>query len=101
MAAMLPVGDVPAGWTLSKLGERHLETFNADNLFEKIDGRAESFIQYDVRGMAYADFHPNGDESADVQVYIFDMGDTLKALGKYGAGKSLAANEPRSRADGS
>jgi hypothetical protein len=88
IAAMLPLGDVPAGWTLVKLGDKHLETFNADNLFEKIDGRAESFIQYDVRGMAYADFHPNGDESADVQVYVFEMGDSLKALGKYGAEKS-------------
>jgi hypothetical protein len=88
IAAMLPLSDVPPGWTLAKLGERHIETFNADNLFEKIDGRAESFIQYDVRGMAYADFHPDGDESSDVQVYVFEMGDTLKALGKYGAEKS-------------
>jgi hypothetical protein len=87
IAAMLPLSDVPPGWTLSKLGERHIETFNADNLFEKIDGRAESFIQYDVRGMAYADFHPDGDETADVQVYVFEMGDTLKALGKYGSEK--------------
>ena len=87
IAAMLPLSDVPAGWTLAKLGERYIETFNADNLFEKIDGRAESFIQYDVRGMAYTDFHPNGDESANVQVYVFEMGDTLKALGKYGSEK--------------
>ena len=84
---MLPLGDLPPGWTLGKLGERHLETFNAENLFEKIDGRAESFIDYGVQGMAYADFHPTGDESADVQVYIFEMGNTLKALGKYAAEK--------------
>src|SRR5262249_4303191 len=44
LAAMLPLTNLPPGWTLGKLGERHLETFNADNLFEKIDGRAESFI---------------------------------------------------------
>jgi len=84
---MLPLSDVPPGWTLGKLGELHLETFNAENLFEKIDGRAESFLDYDVRGMAYADFHPNGDESADVQVYIFEMGNSLKALGKFGSEK--------------
>jgi hypothetical protein len=87
IAAMLPLSDLPPGWTLGKLGERHLETFNAENLFEKIDGRAESFIDYSVRGMAYADFHPTGDESADVQVYIFEMGNTLKAMGKYAAEK--------------
>jgi hypothetical protein len=87
LAAMLPLSDLPPGWILGKLGERHLETFNAENLFEKIDGRAESFIDYGVRGMAYADFHPTGDDSADVQVYIFEMGNTLKALGKYAAEK--------------
>ena len=38
-------------------------------------------------GMAYADYHPTGDDSADVQVYIFEMGNTLKALGKYAAEK--------------
>ena len=42
-------------------GRRHLETFNADNLYEKIDGRAESFIQYGVKGMAYTFYHPTGD----------------------------------------
>jgi hypothetical protein len=87
LAAMLPLTNLPQGWTLGKLGERHLETFNADNLFEKINGRAESFIDYGVRGMAYADFHPTGDDSADVQVYIFEMGNTLKALGKYASEK--------------
>ena len=50
LAAMLPLGDLPPGWTVGKLGEQHLETFNADNLFEKIDGRAESFLQYGVQG---------------------------------------------------
>ena len=33
---MLPLIDPPAGWTVGKSGEKHLETFNADNLFEKI-----------------------------------------------------------------
>ncbi len=64
------------------LGERHLETFNADNLFEKIDGRAESFLQYDVKGMAYANLHPTADESNELQVYIFEMSDGLEALRK-------------------
>ena len=87
IAGMLPLTDLPEGWELSKSGEKHLETFNAENLFEKIDGRAESFVQYDVKGMAYASFHPAGDDSADVQVYIFEMGGALKALGKYGSEK--------------
>lgn len=87
IAAMLPLAGLPAGWTIAKSGNKHLETFNADNLYEKIDGRAESFIQYDVQGMAYASYHPTGDTDNDVQLYIFEMADPLKALGKYGSEK--------------
>ena len=87
IAAMLPFSDLPPGWTVGKSGNRHLETFNADNLYEKIDGRAESFVQYSVKGMAYAFYHPSGDPSNELQLYIFEMGDALKALGKYGSEK--------------
>jgi len=92
LAAMLPLDNLPPEWTVGKLGEHYLETFNADNLFEKIDGRAESFVQYDVKGMAYANFHPTNDESNELQVYIFEMKDALKAFGKYGSEKSEDAN---------
>jgi hypothetical protein len=87
IAAMLPLAELPPDWTVAKSGDRHLETFNADNLYEKIDGRAESFIQYGVKGMAYAFYHPAGDPSNELQLYIFEMGDPLKALGKYGSEK--------------
>lgn len=87
IAAMLPMSDLPPGWTVGKSGERHLETFNAENLYEKIDGRAESFLQYGVKGMAYAFYHPTGDPSNELQLYIFEMPDSLKALGKYGSEK--------------
>ncbi len=83
IAAMLPLAGLPAEWTIGKSGDRHIESFNADNLYEKIDGRAESFIQYSVKGMAYAFYHPAGDPSNELQLYIFEMGDSLKALGKY------------------
>jgi hypothetical protein len=87
IARFLPLDDVPAGWVAPKSGAKHLETFNAENLFEKIDGRAESFIQYDVVGMAYTYFHPEGDEASEAQVYIFEMASALKAFGKYGSEK--------------
>ena len=78
LAGMLPLSGLPAEWTLGKPGDRHLETFNADNLYEKIDGRAESFIQYGVKGMAYAFYHPTGDPSSELQLYVFEMADSLK-----------------------
>jgi hypothetical protein len=87
LAGMLPLSGLPSEWTLGKPGDRHLETFNADNLYEKIDGRAESFIQYGVKGMAYAFYHPTGDPSSELQLYVFEMADSLKALGKYGSEK--------------
>ena len=91
IALMLPLADIPAGWEVGKSGAKHLETFNAENLFEKIDGRAESFIQYDVKGMAYTYYHPIGDDSNEIQIYIFEMANPLKALGKYGSEKPEGA----------
>ena len=37
--------------------------------------------------MAYAFYHPTGDPSNELQLYVFEMGDPLKALGKYGSEK--------------
>jgi hypothetical protein len=87
LAAMIPLSDLPSGWTAGKSGEKYIETFNADNLYEKIDGRAESFLQYGVKGMAYCFYHPSSDPSNEIQLYVFEMADPLKALGKYGSEK--------------
>jgi hypothetical protein len=87
IAAMLPLSGLPAEWTVGKSGAHYIESFNAENLYEKIDGRAESFLQYGVKGMAYAFYHPTGDPSNEIQLYIFEMPDALKALGKYGSEK--------------
>jgi len=89
LASMLPLVEIPAGWTVSKYGSKHLETFNADNLYEKIDGRAESFTQNNVIGTAYTSYHPVGDDSNEVQVYIFefDHSKPLRAQSKYSSEK--------------
>jgi hypothetical protein len=87
LAGMVPLSSLPPDWTVGKPGDHYLETFNADNLYEKIDGRAESFIQYGVKGMAYTFYHPTDDKSNELQLYVFEMADSLKALGKYGSEK--------------
>ena len=87
LAALLPLSEIPQGWEVGESGDRYLESFNAENLYEKIDGRAESFLQYDVVGMAYTFYHPEGDPANEVQLYIFEMASPLKALGKYGTEK--------------
>lgn len=87
LAEMLPLSGLPEGWEVGELGGKRLETFNAENLYEKINGRAESFIQYGVTGMACAFFHPVGDETLEAYLYIYQMGDALKAFGKYSSEK--------------
>ncbi|GIW88473.1 MAG: hypothetical protein KatS3mg108_2797 [Isosphaeraceae bacterium] len=92
LARLLPLDQVPAGWNVGDLGGRHIETFTADNLFEKINGRAESFLQYSVTGMAYAQFEPVEDpEAGDVQLYVYAFVDPLRALGKYGSERPAEA----------
>ena len=89
LAAMLPLSELPQGWEVTKYNTKHLETFNADNLFEKIDGRAESFTQNNVVGMAYTSYHPVGDDSNEIQVYIFefDHSKPFRAQSKYNSEK--------------
>lgn len=88
LARMLPLGGLPQGWALRARGDDPpFETFNDENLYEKMDGRADSFRQFGVRGMACASYHPAGDDGREVQIYIFEMGDPFKALGKYGSEK--------------
>jgi len=100
LAALLPLTDLPEGWEVGPSGDRYLETFNADNLFEKIDGRAESFLQYDVVGMAYTFYHPEDNPANEVQLYIFEMDNALKALGKYGSERPNDAEPLELGADG-
>ncbi len=91
LAEMLPLSDLPAGWNLSKLPgvspPKYVETFNAENLYEKMDGRAESFIQNGVKGMACCSYHPGKDEDAEVQLFVFEMGDALRAGAKFDSEK--------------
>ena len=89
LAAMLPLADLPAGWEVAKIGAKHLEAFNDQNMFEKIDGRAESFTQNNVTGMVYSSYHPIGDDSNEVQLYIFefDHSKPLRAQTKFNSEK--------------
>ena len=53
-------------------------------LYEKIDGHAESFIDYKICEMAYTrTTQPAADESNEVQLFIFEMSDPVNALGKF------------------
>jgi len=64
------------GWTLS--GD--VAIYNADNLWEYIDGAAELFIEYDVQTCMTADLSA-GDVIVTIELY--DMGSPLNAFGVF------------------
>jgi predicted small lipoprotein YifL len=72
LGAFLP----SSGWTRSKPSQ----PYSADNLWEFIDGAADTYVSYGVQQALGAGFRQAG---ADVDVEIYDMGDALHAFGIY------------------
>jgi hypothetical protein len=64
------------GWTLAS----EVLTYDADNLWEYINGAAELFVQYDVQTCRTADL-ASGDLVVTVDLY--DMGSPLNAFGVF------------------
>jgi len=77
LAALVPRLD---GWALSEAARSYFP----DDLFEYIDGAAESYLSYDFRELAVADFGKTGGD-ATMTLEIYDMGTPLNAFGIYGA----------------
>ncbi len=55
--------------------------YSPDNLFEYINGNAELFISYDFRNLITLTY--NKDESTEITVDIFDMGNPANAYGVF------------------
>ncbi|HPW18056.1 MAG TPA: hypothetical protein PLP83_06710 [Candidatus Aminicenantes bacterium] len=68
------------GWALTEA----VRSFFPDDLFEYIDGAAESYLGYDFRELAVADFERAGSDAA-LTVEIYDMGTALNAFGIFGS----------------
>jgi hypothetical protein len=68
------------GWTLSEAPR----SFFPNDLFEYIDGAAESFLSYDFRELVVADYEKRG-TSATLTLEIYDMGLPVNAFGIFGA----------------
>jgi hypothetical protein len=66
------------GWTLSESPQ----TFAPDSLYEYIDGAAESYLGYDFKELAVAQYQKPGTE-ASLTIEIYDMGTPLNAFGIY------------------
>jgi hypothetical protein len=73
----VPVGLAPAGWR-----EGAISAFGADNLYVKIDGRADFFLS---KGFEQLYFVPLalGDEGPTIDIEVYAMGSAANALGAF------------------
>ncbi len=76
LAAYLPAAGAPAGWTRSKPPQ----AYSADNLWEFIDGAAETYVGFGVQDALSAGYTFGG---ADVSIEIYEASDSLHAFGIY------------------
>lgn len=76
LAAYLPVAGTPPGWTRSKPPQ----AYSADNLWEFIDGAAETYVGFGVQDALGAGYTFGG---ADVSIEIYEASDSLHAFGIY------------------
>lgn len=82
---------IAGGWKRSKV-----ETYTADNLYEKIDGRAELYISYDVVGLICTSYRQaeKGGEGKFVDVFVYDMGSPQNAFGIYSYERVAGIGKP-------
>ncbi len=79
LEALLPDDAIIDGWRM--MGAPVF--YDADNLFEYIDGKAEEFIAYDFHRLVSAQYSPEGSEDGIVTIDIYDMGADANAFGIY------------------
>lgn len=78
------------GW--KALGER--EYFPADRLWEKIDGQAELFLQYEVVSLEARTYQSRQDPNLTLEVHIYNMGQPLRAFGVYSYERPFPVQHP-------
>jgi len=59
--------------------------FSPENLYVKIDGRAELYLQFQVVGLTFGTYAHQTDPDLTIDVYWYDMGTPANALGVYQA----------------
>jgi hypothetical protein len=69
------------GWRAPKTADQ----FSAQNLYLKIDGRAEVYLQFNVVGLTFGTYYHETDTEWSIDVYWYDMGEAVNAFGIYQA----------------
>jgi hypothetical protein len=78
LLALLPAKNEVPGWAMSQKPR----SFKAGDLYEYIDGAADSFLAYGFQEVASADYKQEG-TAYEAVVDIYQMKDPLNAFGKY------------------
>lgn len=89
-AGLLPLKS-PSGWPRGEI-----ERYDEETVFEKINGKADIYIEYGFRELIVASWSDPADPSRYVDVYAYDQGAPLHALGIYRvqrSGKEEAVDE--------
>ncbi len=69
----------PEGWEAGGPVERYTTV----NMYDKINGRSELFMSYDVTGMAFVSLYDQADETRYIDIFLYDQTTPLGAFGVY------------------
>jgi hypothetical protein len=72
-------GLAPEGWKQSG----KIEHYNVASLYDKINGRSELYMAYDVVGLSWVSFAQNDDPNFFMDVFLYDMRTPTGAFGIY------------------
>lgn len=72
-------GLAPDGWHLGTT----IEHYNVASMYNKINGRSELYMAYDVRGLSWATFSPDNESGRFIDVFAYDMRSVEGAFGIY------------------
>jgi len=75
--ALLPL-TTPGGWPRGEI-----ERYDADSLFEKINGKADAYLALAFEALACASYARPDDPEIYIDVYLYDMSKPLHAYGIY------------------
>jgi len=70
-----------AGWKKPAAASR----YTPDNVHEKIDGRADLYLQFQMASLTFGVYMQERDEAKSIDVYWYDMGTPQNALGIFRA----------------
>jgi hypothetical protein len=76
------------------------EFYSADNLFEKIDGRAPAYLNFNVQGLRCRSFSVNGAAGSFVDVYEYRFDTPVNAFGMFALERDAKGTPLAFAADG-